>query len=666
VKARELQDAEERERERKPEPAPEAEQRQVGGVPGAARLAATIGNRAFTSLARGARPLQRFVEAEHKLIGDLGASRGPALAPELELGPGFKVTYGDLVAMSGDWFESVKQMQDLAAVDGPGAGTREEVEYVLTVEIRGERAREEDFGGTARKAAKARYYRLASKNSAHFANPREGDAGRDPHDAVTASEGGKPFGAAANYHDNHRNALLEAARAGNAGEPIDQALMLEAFGNHFLTDAFSSGHLRTPRQDLAEYWHAMVPMFFLNFKMFMAEKIAKYINDHNWRGVASVDFLMTKEETLFLPAGSLITIEQKLAEKGMPDLTFGDIVSGALHDYDNKYGVDATVEGKRVKLFGDSQLIDAAGQITAHGRNTVELAAAAVRASLDEVEEAHASGTRVKDFLDRNGGLFGAEWMLPQVEPELAQDRPQVRWRFDDVKALLGDAEFREAVMLTAHDKAGELKGIGDQLDAEYTNEAFNEGFLKLLTGGKDQIAATLEQVVDYTPDTGGGIAGRDEDYNAREYFKEVKKRGALATLTPKQKSRLVQHVLTGVTVGDEDAMIVELLAVNVDDGVKMIKEFGWHWIWDDVDGDDCRDFINKLGPAFWRTQSIGAKTAEIAWLVDGPTTEIQEETIMVILRTCTREEVRSIDKALDLDWDLDGVEQDELDALRG
>ena len=103
------------------------------------------------------------------------------------------------------------------------------------------------------------------------------------------------MGAGANYHSNHRNALIEAARLGQAKQPINGALLLEAFGNHFLTDSFSSGHLRTPRQTLAEEWHAKVPMFFTNFKMFMAERIAKYINDHNWRGALTVDTLMFKE-----------------------------------------------------------------------------------------------------------------------------------------------------------------------------------------------------------------------------------------------------------------------------------------------------------------------------------------------------------------------------------
>ena len=322
-------------------------------------------------------------------------------------------------------------------------------------------------------------------------------------------------------------------------------------------------------------------MFFTNFKMFMAERIAKYINDHNADlGVLTVDTLMFKEEGWF-SGGALPTIEQTLQEKAMPPITFGDIVSGALHDYDNEMGVDVDVEGKRVKLFGDSQLLKP------QAADTLKLAAAAVRASLDEVEEAHAQGLTPQQLLDRNGGLFAAELMLPEVAPELEQDHPQIRWRYDNVNDLLADGGFKKAVAITARDKAAELQGIGDGLKTQYTRDAFNNGFLVKLQGSDDQIAATLQEVIDYTPDTGGGVGGHAEDFNAERYFNDVKSRGALPTLTLPAKQRLVEHVLTGATLGSEDAMIVDLLAANVDDGVKIIKHFGWRWIWDDVDGDD-------------------------------------------------------------------------------
>jgi Domain of unknown function (DUF4157) len=620
---------------------------------------------AAPSLSPAGASIHRFVESEHKMIGDLGSARGPETARMIEIAPGFSVTYGDMVAMSGDHFESVKQITDLAKIPGPGEGTREEVEYVLTVEIHGEKDKKDTFSAGAIHGAEKRYYELASRNQSHFLNPREGDTGRDIHDMVTAHEGGVAMGAAANYHDGHRLALMEAARAGKAHEPIDQALAQEAFSNHFLTDSFSAGHIRTPRQSLSEYWHAKVPMFFVNFEMYMAEQIAKYINDHNWRGwVASVDLIeMGEGGALDLwQTGSYATIQATLRAKGMPEITFGDIVSGALHDYDNVHGVDVTVAGHDMRVLGDGQLVRN-GQATPEGQGTLLTAAEAVRTSIAEVEEAYADGgaggavgdAAVARFLTRNDGLFAAELMIPQVLPELMQTTRQVQWEFDSASQLLQDAQFKEAAAITAHDKASELQAIGDTLDADYKREAFKDGFLTKLEGGPDDVARTLQEIIDYTPGSGGGLFGHNEDDEAVDYWKEAKRRNALGTLTLPAKQKLIHDVLTGATLGEEDTMIVELLDANHDDGVRIIEHFGWHWIWDDVDGEDCRNFIRRLGPDFWRTQSLDAKSTEVEWLADGSTPDVQQETIVIILRTCTPQEAARLVDRFDLLFDLDG-----------
>ena len=213
--------------------------------------------------------------------------------------------------------------------------------------------------------------------------------------------------------------------------------MLKAFSNHFLTDAFSSGHVRTPRADLGKYWHEKVPMFFYNFKMFMAEKIAKYVNDHNIRGALTVDTLMFKGAGVF-PAGSLDTINGELRKKEMPEITFGHIVSGALHDYDNEKGVDVQIEGRRTKLFGDSQLMKG-GKPQPGGRRHAECRRRGRAHEPRRGRGGYASGLEPQGFLDRNGGLFAAESMLPQVEPELAQDVPQFAGATTTSRELLAD-----------------------------------------------------------------------------------------------------------------------------------------------------------------------------------------------------------------------------------
>lgn len=86
-----------------------------------------------------------------------------------------------------------------------------------------------------------RYLALASQNICHFACQNAG-----------YSQVGNP--ALALYRAYHRRAVEEARRAGEAGDrtALHAALVVDAFGCHFLTDLFASGHIRTPRDVLGQ------------------------------------------------------------------------------------------------------------------------------------------------------------------------------------------------------------------------------------------------------------------------------------------------------------------------------------------------------------------------------------------------------------------------------
>ena len=71
-----------------------------------------------------------------------------------------------------------------------------------------------------------------------------------------------------------------------------------------------------------------------------------------------------------------------LKAKGIPDLTFGDVISGAVHDYDNEKGLMADVGGKAVKLVGDGRVLPKEGKRTTAAATTLQKAAAGVKASL--------------------------------------------------------------------------------------------------------------------------------------------------------------------------------------------------------------------------------------------------------------------------------------------
>jgi hypothetical protein len=523
--------------------------------------------------------IQAFESDEHREIGD-DATRGTrGEIRTVQLADDYRITYGEMVAMAGDYFTSLGEMRSLAAVAGTGAGTREEIEYVRVVKVHGKEELESRYSESARKAANERYYQLAASNRSHFLNPNEGDAGRSTRDKTgnTAWEGwrqletSEPGGAVEYYRRYHVQALVEAFECGRTGASIDIAMAVEAFGGHYLTDMFAGGHVRTARGSISEYWDPKVPLFFHNFKGFMAERLAKYINEHNtWLGLLTIPFLF--EQTLD-------TLDEKLAEKGMPDFTFGDLVAGSVHDYDNRKGVGVEVGGQNKILFGDGSL---------HEGDTKDCAVRAVQAGVAEVERAYeiakAGGDEaaVLGELYRDG-LFAPERLIPVVKPDQdqASGRASLPWKADSASALVKDARFQEGLKIFLDEKRRELVDIGNELDAEYKREAFQNGVVARLESAPIQ---TILDVINWTPDLGPGATG-DADAKAREYLDTARQKGALGTLTWYQRHNLMVDLLRGPTVGKDEDAIMEILETAPDsDARSLIQTFGWSRLHGEID----------------------------------------------------------------------------------
>jgi hypothetical protein len=134
---------------------------------------------------------------------------------------GVTVDYGVGIAM-GDLFESPEQMAKASPDE-----IRELAALIKREQTGGKAVTTEEW----QKASRGRYLKLAEKNIAHFAPPNA--------TLVTPSTAG----AAGTNHktewEKHHQAALDASRAGDK----DKALMTNAFGDHFLTDAFAAGHL---------------------------------------------------------------------------------------------------------------------------------------------------------------------------------------------------------------------------------------------------------------------------------------------------------------------------------------------------------------------------------------------------------------------------------------
>jgi Domain of unknown function (DUF4157) len=555
-----------------------------------------------------AKAVQKFEENEHKQMGDEGSGNA-----KIKLAPGLEVSFGDITAMAGDFFESVAQIKELVAIKGDGKncpGTSDEIIFVLRVHVQHRTGEEKDYGDDLRKTVKERFYRLASFNPTHFTNVEVGDD-KLTHGQRADKRGpdGKPVNNAGSYRSNHVEAIKAAAAAGKAGGARDEAMLYEAFASHFLTDAYSSGHVRTNRMSIESWWNERVPMFWTNLHWWMAEQIAKHINDNNWRGnLATVDYMWQEARD---------TIKKQLAEKGIPNMTFGNVVSGAVHDVDNADGVMVSVGDEVVKLVGDGKVLDANGKVQAAGVETGKKAAAGVKASVKDIEDAYAKGKAgmdpeaVVEAVRLPDGLFRAEQLWPKALPDGAAGQAATpKWQQPTVDVLLGEPTMKKALHRFANNKADTL-GSEMKLEEEYKNDALQTGVLKRLRGGEDAVIATFQEIIDYVPDTGGhggwpilqSPIDNNSDDNALEYFNEAKAKNALGTLTTEQRYKAIRFLISGSCADDEEQAIIEMLdTAAVADMVSIVTRLGGgdvkagvDYLDSGIDGAEWDDLCNRV-----------------------------------------------------------------------
>lgn len=122
------------------------------------------------------------------------------------------LTYGEVIALSGDFYE------DFSALNN--APLREIFDLIPMI-------RNEATTSQLQAATGGRYLALAAKNESHFTNVRPGHSNLDTWRSM-------------------RITAIQAARIGDA----NTAWGMNAAADHFLTDAFSGGHLRVERSRL--------------------------------------------------------------------------------------------------------------------------------------------------------------------------------------------------------------------------------------------------------------------------------------------------------------------------------------------------------------------------------------------------------------------------------
>ena len=389
---------------------------------------------------------------EHRSIGD--AATGGAL---VNLGThsadnGLLLSYGDVVALSGDFFrphgasavdaassrgglptsdDRTGNLFSLALVPGEAGArpdSRDEIICALKVAAVDESVADRRFepGGRfagyrfsdhadrteVERRVRDRYLTLAAANDDHFVVPGRSDA------ATGSGAGSAPMA----YRRLHKVALDEARLLGHRGGDLSRAMAREAAAQHYLTDSFAAGHLRTPVADIRHYWRARYPAFWEQLQRKVAADTAKALRE--------LSLLMRVLPSRALRRRTLSEVTARTS--GYPQLSVGDLIARMFHDWDNEHGL--AVESGGV-VFGDGHVDEGA---------TSALALAAVRAGIDDIEVAFrlgASGSRlggealyraVREATGSEGERFLAERKVPRPAPT----NPGQNWRAPDVERL--------------------------------------------------------------------------------------------------------------------------------------------------------------------------------------------------------------------------------------
>ncbi len=535
--------------------------------------AMAAGGQSIAGMVKGYAPRsqrQFFDENEHAMLGNKGAalaSEGKSVeldARVITLAPDYALSFGEVTFMSGDYFESIEQMQRFARNSKhKGIGTREELEYIRKVKRKRNIPKKGEFTKGIKEAVDNRFYALSISNKAHFTSPHgdEIECEQSAHSMKgdrtkaansSASNAACPLpkdGNRSTYVRIHEQAIMEAIDAGHnqrvdtntkktmiGDVTLQDAFATEAAASHYLTDAFASGHIRTHRAAITDYWNKKVPMFKTNLAGWMAETMARNIVLPEWYkeilATTEAKYKGTEKDV-----GSLETVTEVINNK---PATLGDLVSGAFHDVDNHNGLVAMQNGEQKLYFGDGMLQNSSS-MPAEDKMTIEKQqqdiAQAVAIGVKDVRRAYSlakKGLAQHEILAEvrsEEGSYSVEKLWPtSLEPD-------IDYKKATTEELFSDPVFQEGIQLLVKEK---MQAFASSVPKEHST-AFKEHIQKPL---KENPIAVLQTVVHWTPNTRGGYLGRNQDDNAADYVHKAEMvPGGLCSLTDKQRSKLKKDI---------------------------------------------------------------------------------------------------------------------------
>ncbi len=187
---------------------------------------------------------------------------------------GVTFDYGEGISM-GDFYETPTDM-----LNAPVSELQ-----ALSVLIKRDKAKGDVTNDEWDKATGGRYMKLATKNATHFS----------PSDPALATVSGKSTADNKSEWEKHHTTALKSSQQGDK----DLALATNAFGDHFLTDAFSAGHLIN-RKDFTEMFEANLPQNAAG-TAFLPASTAFFDNvaTQSWAGNVSAQFSLMKTVDCF-------------------------------------------------------------------------------------------------------------------------------------------------------------------------------------------------------------------------------------------------------------------------------------------------------------------------------------------------------------------------------
>ena len=536
--------------------------------------------------------VQRFESQEHQDIGNT-ATGGATVSVGGELPhERLVLTHGEVIALSGDWFRPDDSVPDglfhLARIPGRGGGgvgTRDEIFTALLVYKEEEdqrRAEERRRGGNppaplpgassvppgfvptadVRKKVKDRYRSLAADNTPHFVAPR----GRDPAAGAIVPPAVGETNAELTYRSLHEAALSRAHALGRAGGDISHAMAMEAAAQHFLTDAFSAGHVRTPVAQIREFWRAKYPLFWFNLQHKIALDTASRMNADDNNLATALGTVQTMYEEI------LRSIQQVTAN--YPELSLGDLIAKMFHDFDNIVGIDA---GGGQRVFGDHQL-----RLPRGDNVTLNLAVQAVQAGNRDVTQAYALGragaelagealfSAVRAATSATGSQYVAESKIPvpaagtrpqswmAANFETLWDQPMEAggtYRVADMAAFElnpGSEIFQQLVDLEQSFPKEQPVVVVVNIGTLHPRQAYHRGFLEPLVN--NPLRGILE-TIHWSPSQ-GDLRSVDRDDVALDTGQELDRSGQLPGMTTPARVEYVRQLIDG-SVGDDEEVLV-------------------------------------------------------------------------------------------------------------